>query len=303
MLSAIVACGQEFPSKPIRILTSAPGSSTDFAARFIGQGISPGLEQNVIVENRPSNILGEIVAKAPPDGYTLLLGGGTFLMGPLLQKMPYDPVADFVAVTLAATSPNILVVHPSLPVKSARELIALAKSRPGALNFGSAASGSATHLAGALFKAMAGINIVWVPYTGAGPAVVALVGGEVQMAFNSPIEVISHIKAGKLRALAVTSAQPSALVSWLPTVAATGLPGYESVAILGIFAPVKTPEAIVNRLNQEIVRFVRSADAKKKFFDTGVETVGSSPAEFAARIKSDIAKTSKVIKDSGIRVE
>ncbi len=298
--------GQDFPKKPIRIVTAEVGSTNDFVARLIAQGLSAGLGQQMVVENRGGAsgiIAAQTVAQAPPDGYTLLFYTSTLWIGPLLQNVSWDPVRDFSPITLAATSPNILVVHPSLPVKSVEELIVLAKARPGELNYSSSSTGASTHLAAELFKAMAGVNIVRINYKGGGSALNALIAGQVQVMFPSAGLVTPHVKSGRLRALAVTTAQPSALAPGLPTMAASGLPGYESGSIYGIFAPAGILATLINRLNQEIVRALNRTEVKEKFFNVGVEIVGSSPEEFAATIKSDMARMGKLIKDAGIRVE
>ena len=251
---------QTFPSRPIRILTGSAGGSNDFIARIITQGLSGPLGQPVIIENKSALVSAENVANAPPDGHTLLLNGSTVWLLPFLQKTPYDPVKDFLPITLLSTQPNILVVHPSLPVKSVKELIALAKAKPGELNYASSSIASSSHLTAELFKAMTGVNIVHIPYKGSGAVTIALIGGHVQLTFAAPGSVASQIKAGKLRAVASTSAKPSPLLPGIPTVAAT-VPGYESVAMTGIFAPVATPAAIINRLQQEITRLLNQGDA------------------------------------------
>ena len=299
-----VVLGQEYPNKPIRIVTAAAGSGGDVTARLTAQGISGTLGQPIIVDNRGTGVLAaEIASKAPSDGYTLLVNGPILWITPLLRKAPYDAVRDFSPISLIERGSNILAVHPSVPVKSVKELIAFAKAKPGALNYASSATGSSSHLAGELFNSMAGINIVHIPYKGSGAAVIALIGGQVQVMFATAPSLAPHVKSGQLRALAVTSAQPSALVPGVPTVAASGLPGYEAVQIIGIWAPAKTPGVIINRLNQEIVRFVNRADVKERFLDAGVEVVGSTPEQFAAFIKSEIATMGKVIRDVGIKVE
>ncbi len=305
LLGANLVFGQDYPTKPIRVFTSAPGGSSDFVARLVAQGISPPLGQQVIIENRTGATTGgDIVSKAPADGYTLIYWGSTFWTLPLMrQSVPYDPVRDFSPITLSIMEPLLLVVHPSLPVKSAKELITLAKARPGELNYASGGAGSSNHLAAELFKSMAGTNIVNVPYKGSGGAVLALVGGEVQLMFSTTGAVIPHVKSGKLRALAVTSARPSALVPGLPTVAAAGLPAYEASQKAGMLAPAKTPPAIVNRLNHEVVAFLNKADVKERFVSHGVEVVASSPDEFAATMKSEMLRMGKVIKDANIRDE
>ena len=304
---ADLVSGQGFPNKPVRIVTSEPGGGLDFAARLISQGITSSLGQPVIVENRGGAgglIAIETVAKAQPDGYTLLLYGSTIWLVPFLREnVSYDPVRDFSPVILAVSSPNIVVVHPSIAANSVKELIALAKAKPGVLNYGSGALGASSHLSVELFKAMAGVNIVRIPYKGSGPALNGLIAGQVQVMFATSGGVVPHIKSGRLRALAVTSAQPSALMPDLPTVAASGLPGYVSASLGTIFAPAKTPAPLINRLNQEMVRFLRTADAKEQFLRSGVETVGSTPAELAATMKSEMARLGKVIKDAGIREE
>ncbi|MEK7877069.1 MAG: tripartite tricarboxylate transporter substrate-binding protein, partial [Pseudomonadota bacterium] len=261
--------------------------------------------QQVIVENRGGSgvIPIEIVAKALPDGYTLLVFGTTLWLLPLIQKVSYNPVSDFSPITLAAITPLLLVVHPSLPVKSITELIAWAKAKPGELNYASGISGSATHLPAELFKAMAGVNIVRVAYKGGGPALTALIGGEAQVMFATSSGAAPHVNSGRLRALAVTSAQPSRLFPDLPTVAAAGLPGYDAASIMCIFAPARTPAALINRLNQEIVRVLNKPDVKERFIKAGSEVVAGSPAQLAATMKSDMATMGKVIKDAGIRAQ
>ena len=304
-LGAGVVSGQDYPSKPIRIVTSEAGSGSDFTARIIAQGLTGNLGQPVIVDNRAGAsgaIAMDTVGKAQPDGHTLLVSGNSFWIVPLIQKQPYDPLRDFSPVAMLSGNPNILVVHPSLPVKSVKELIALAKARPGELNYSSAATGTATHLAAELFKAMAGVNIVSVTYKGGAAAVSAVIGGEVQLAFTVAAAVMPHINSGRLRALAVTSLKPSALVPGLATVAAT-VPGYEAGATAAMFAPSRTPAAIISRLNREVVRILNQADVKERFINFGVETVGSSPEQLAAAVKSDTVKWGKIIKDAGIRID
>jgi len=296
-------CAQTYPNRTVRIVTSEPGGGSDQAARLLAQGMAPSLGQSVIVENRPSNILGGIVAKAVPDGHTLLLSGGSFLIGPLLQKTSYDPVKDFEPITLAATAPNVLVVHSSVPVKSVQELITLARAKPGQLNYASTGAGGISHLAAEMLKSMAGINIVRVPYKGTGQAATDLLSGQVQVMFIAIGTAEPHVKSGRLKALAVTSPQPSALAPGLPTVAASGLPGYEAGILFGLYAPAKTPAAAINRLNREAVQVLNRSDVKETLLGVGVEAVGNSSREFAAAIKAELARTSKVIKDAGIREE
>ena len=305
VLSAGVASSQNYPNKPVRIVTAGYGAAGDFVARVVALGLIDSWGQQVIVENRGGSgvIPIEIVAKALPDGYTLLVFGSTLWLLPFIQKVSYNPVSDFSPITLAAITPLLLVVHPSLPVKSITELIALAKSKPGELNYASGISGSATHLPAELFKAMAGVNIVRVAYKGGAPAISALIGGEVQVMFATSSGAAPHVKSGRMRALAVTSAQPSALFPDLPTVAASGLPGYDAASIMCIFAPAKTPAALVGLLNREIVRVLNKADVKERFFKAGSEVVANSPEQLAATIKADMARMGKVIKDAGIRAQ
>jgi len=297
------AQAQPYPSKPVRILTSAPGSSDDLAARLVAQGITNGLGQQAIVDDR-GVVAVEIAAKSPPDGYTLLLYGSPMWLAPFMRdNLPYDPVKDFAPVTWATNSPNLLVVHPSLPVKSVHELIALAKARPDELNYGSGSAGSTPQLAAELFRSMTGVKIVRVAYKGSGPALTALLGGEVQFMFPSTGSANPLLNSGKLRPLAVTSLKRSALAPGLPTVAESGLPGYESASLLAVFAPAGTPNAIVQRLSQEMVKALQRPEAKERLFKAGIEAVGSTPEQFAVTLKSEMAKWGKVIKDAGIRSE
>ena len=305
VLGTGVVCGQDYPNRPIRIFTSEVAGGADAMARLFGEGIAGALGQQVIVENRPSGVIPvETVSKAKPDGYTVLVYGSTVWLLPLMRSnVPYDPVRDLAAISLATSAPNILVVHPSMPINSVKELIALAKAKPGELNYSSAGSGSAIHLAAELFKSMAGVNIVRVPYKGTAPAINDLIAGFVQLSFPNVGIAAPHVKSGRMRALAVTSAKPSSLFPGLPTIAASGLPGYVSGAPTGVYAPAKTPEAIINRLNQEIVRVINNPKTKERLFKGGTEAIGSSPGEFADFMKSEMARMGKVIRDAGIREE
>ena len=301
VLGAGVVAGQDYPTKPVRIVTQGIGSNTDVVSRLLAQELTGVWDKPVIVENRSTGIIPiEVVSKASPDGYTLLVIGNSIWTIPLLGKVPYDPVRDFSPVTVAITAPSILVVTPALPVKSVKDLIALAKAKPGVLNYASGAIGSSNHLATALFSSMAGINIVRIQYKGIGESVIALVAGEIQILFASTAALAPHIASGKVRALAVTSAQPSALAPGLPTISASGVPGYQANQVNSLFAPAKTPETIINRLNRDIVRVLNRPDVKEKFFKTGLETVGSSPQQLATAMKSEMARIGKVIKDAGI---
>lgn len=299
-----VASAQTFPIKPIRIVTAPAGGNSDFTARQVASGITGALGQPVIVDNRAGGIVPvEVVLKSPPDGYTLLLDGASFWVGPLLESLPYDAVRDFSPVSTVNTSIFVLAVHPSLPVKTVNDLIALAKAKPGTLNYGSGAAGSTNHLAPELFKAMAGVNIVRIPYKGAAPAVVGALANEVQMLLFDVGVLGPHLKSGKLRGLAVSSPQPTALAPDLPTVAASGLPGYEVLGLTAILAPGKPPAETIRRLSQEITRALDRPEAKQAFFNRGAEAGGSTPERLAAAIKSDVAKWGKLIKDAGIKAD
>lgn len=297
-------CAQNYPSKPVRIVTSVTGGSLDLTARFIAPKLAERLGQQVIIDNRGGVLSMEMVAKAPADGHTLLLASGSLWISQFLRDhVAWDAARDYAPISLLATSPNIIVVHPSLPARSVRELIALAKARPGELNYSSGQSGASAHLAGELFKAMAGVKIQRIAYKGQGPAMLALITGEAQLSFPNAASATPFIKAGKIRGLAVTTVQPSALAPGLPTAAASGLPGYESRAILGMFAPARTSPAIVEQLHQEVASVLKSADVKQRLFDSGSEAIAGSPAEMTAAMKSEMATTGKLIKDAGIRAE
>ncbi len=297
------AWAQNFPVKPIRVLTSSVGGGGDFAARLIGESLRSSVGWSVVVDNRPTIVERVIVRNAAPDGYTVLLLSSSLWVIPLLQKTPYDAVQDFSPITITDRIPCIVVAHPSLAASSIKELIAMARAKPGELNYSSGATGSSSHLPAELFKSMAGVNIVRIPYNGAGPAVNAVISNQVQVMFATSGSVAAHVKSGRLKALAVTTAQPTPLAAGLPTVAASGLPGYEATAINVMFAPARTPAAVINRLNQEIVRVLNQQDVKEKFFSIGSDAVGSTPQELAATMRSDIASMGKVIKDAGIRAD
>ncbi len=300
-----IASGQGYPSKPIRIVTSAPAGANDIAIRIIGQELRSALGQPIVVENRggasATSVAAQAVSKAPPDGHTLLFYSNSLWTDPLLRNAtPLDPARNFAAITLAVSSPNIVVVHPSIPVKSIRQLIALARVRPGDIDYSSGAVGSSNHLAAELFKAEAGIRMARVGYRGTPPALNALMSGEVQVMFPVAAAATPHMQSGRLRALAVTSPKPSVLAPGLPTVAASGLPGYESEMMMALFAPVDTPAAIVQRLSQEMVKTLSDKDVKDKFLKLGVETIGSTPDELVAAVKSEIDRLAKVIKSTGM---
>ena len=302
--TVVTNAAENWPQRHLRIVTSEPGGGSDFTARVVAQGLTMSLGQQVIVDNRAGTVTAaQIMTKAAADGYTLLSYNNSLWTLPLLQPIFYDVLRDFVPVTLATRSPNVLVSHPSVPVTSVRELVAHAKTNPGALNYASGTVGSSNHLAAELFKALAGVNIARVGYKGSGFAVNDLIGGQVQLMFATSGSIAPHVKSGRLRALAVTSAQPSALAPGLPTVAASGVPGYEAVTLYGLYAPAKTSAAIIDRLNRDAARFLQTQDIRDKLFGAGVETVGSSQTEFTAEIKAEISRLAKVIKEAGIRAE
>jgi tripartite-type tricarboxylate transporter receptor subunit TctC len=301
--AATAVAAQSFPDKPVRMLTSEAGGGSDFVARLVAQGMGTHLGQRVVVDNR-GMVSADIAAHAQPDGYTLLLYGSPLWLSPFLRaNLPYDPVRDYAPVSIVVSTPNVVVVHPAVPAQTIAELVAMARAKAGALNYSSASTGSTQHLAAELFKRMAGVDIVRIPYKGSGPALNAVIAGQTQLMFPSAGSAMQHVKAGRLRALAVTTAQPSPLVPGLPTVAESGLPGYESVSPFGVFAPLNTPPAIVARLNRDIVRGLADADIKSRFFSAGVETVGSTPAQLAALVKSEMAKWGKLIREANIREE
>ena len=298
LLAPVVAPCQDFPTRTLRILTSEPGGGSDLAARLIAQSISGPLGQSVMVENRNGMVAAGILARAQPDGHTLLLFSSSVWLAPYIQdNLPYDPMKDFAGITLASSSPNVLIVNPSVPATSVKELIALAKAKPGELNYASTVIGGSPQLAGELFKSMAGVNIVQIPYKGAGPGVLGVIGGQVQLMFPGAGAALTHIGTGKVRALAVTSPQPSPLLPGLPTLSET-LPGYESVSMVAVFVPAKTPPKIVHRLNQEIVTALKKPEARDRLFKIGIEVVGSTPQELAKIMKSDMVRMGKVIKDA-----
>ena len=292
---------QSYPNRPVRFVTAAVGGGIDFTARMIAHGLTPALGQQVIVENRGgANVAPQTVAKGTPDGYTILVHNNTVWISPLLDKVPYDHWTELVPITLTARAPNILVVHPSMPINSVKELIAAAKAAPGDINYASGPIGASNHIAAELFKAMAGVNLMRIGYKGGGPALNDLIAGQVKVMFATAGSVTSFVKSGKLRGLAVTSAQPTALVPGLPTVAASGVPGYAAEAIYGIWAPAKTPAPILARLHEEIVKYLTTPEAKERFFNSGVEVVASTPQQFAAEIKSEAVRLDKVFKAAGI---
>ena len=302
------ALAQTYPTRPVRIVVpQSAGGSTDLVARPLAQLLSGALGQNVIVENRPgagSTLGTDVVAKSSPDGYTVLAVAASFAISPSLYKqLPYDPVRDFSPITQVSAFPNIMVVPRSLPVTSIAELIAYARARPGQLNYASSGMGTGTHLSMELFKTLAGLDIVHVPYKGGAPAVNALLAGQVQVNLATISTALPFVKSGELRALAVTTAQRWPAVPDLPTLAEGGLPGYEYSSWVGLLAPAKTPPAIVQRLSTETAKAARAPEMKRILAHEGAEPVGNSPAEFAAIIQREIVTWRKVVEQAGIKAD
>ena len=302
-LPASAATTDTYPARVVRILTAEVGGGADFVARVIAQGLTEALRQQVIIENRTSVLSIEIASRATPDGHTLLLyGSALWLMPYIRSKVPWDPIRDFAPVTVPASSPNIVAVHQGLPVRSVQELVSLAKAKPGELTYGSSFAG-ATHIATELFKSMANVDIRHIPYKGNGLALNALVAGEVQVMFPNAASATPHIRSGRIRGLAVTSPQPSPLAPGIPTVAASGLPGYESVSFHALMAPARTPRAIVARLHDIVALYVQGEAVGKRLLAAGVEPVGNSPEDLARTIRSEMQRVGKVISAAGIRAD
>jgi len=304
-LHADATWAQDYPTRALRMLSAGVGGGSDVAARLIAQGLSESLGQPVVVDTRVGGvIIADIAAKAAPDGYTLMTYSSTLWLIPLMRAATtYDPVRDFAPITLVGSSPMVLVTHPSVAANSVKELVALAKAKPGAINFATGPSGAVPHLAAELFKAMAGVDIVQIAYKGVGVAVTDVVGGRVQMMFPNASAALPHIKSGRLRGLAVTSAQPSAMAPGLPTMASAGLPGYECVGKYAVFAPAKTPARLVELLNREIVRVLNRQDVTERFHAASTEVIASTPAELTAAMKAEMARMGKVIRAAGIKIE
>ena len=303
---AQAAFAQGYPSKPIRIVAPFPvGGAPDVLARSIGAKLGERLGQAVVVENRlgaGGNIAYASVANAAPDGYTLLLAANGLATNVSLYKdLKYDAVKDFAPITLIANSPHVLVAHPSVQATSVSELIALAKAKPGQLTYGSAGSGTVLHLAGEMFKTMAGVELVHVPYKGSAPAHIDLLGGRIALMFSDIPPALAQVKTGKLRALGMTSPQRSPAMPDVPTIAETGLPGYAIKAWFGLLAPARTPESIVAKLNKDVVAILGDAEMKRKMADLGQELTSNTPEQYAAFIKSEIAKMGEVVKASGAK--
>jgi tripartite-type tricarboxylate transporter receptor subunit TctC len=303
------AFAQNYPSKPIRLIVPfAAGGGNDNIARLVGKRLNESLGQPLVIDNRPGagGVVGaELAAKSPPDGYTLFLGGvGSHAVNPnLIEKLPYDPIRDFSPVILLARAPLILVVHPSVPARTFAEFVAYARKNPGKLNFASNGNGSSAQLAAVMFDSMAGAEMVHVPYKGLAPALTDLLSGQVQVMFSSPVAILPHIKAGKLRALAVTGEKRMASLPEAPTVAESGFPGYEASSWYGILAPAGTSREIVARLNAEFLKALEQPDVRNSLLADGAEPVGDTPEHFAAYIRSEKERMGKLIRDAKIRME
>ncbi|MEN9782977.1 MAG: hypothetical protein RJA24_320 [Pseudomonadota bacterium] len=311
MLAAMVIAApvwaQTYPTKPIRmVVPSAPGSGPDLIARVVAQKLTESLGKPVVADPRPGaggSLGAEIVAKSPPDGYTLIMGsaGSHSVNSALYPKLPYDAVKDFAPISLVSTAPNILIVHPSLPVKSVKDLVALARAKPGDLTFGSGGNGSTAHLSGELFRVLAKVNMVHVPFKGAPAAVIGVMTGEISLAILNLPPALPHVRSGKLKALGVSTATRSSAVPDIPTIAEAGLPGYDAGTWYGLLAPAGTPGDIIARLNVELVKGLRSAEMKKRIAAEGGDVIGGTPDEFTGVIKRDIEKWTKVVAASGAK--
>ena len=292
---------KQYPTKPVRIITAEVGSANDLAARMVAQGLTGVFGQQFIVDNRGGGLCIDIVARAQPDAYTLLFFGSAVWTSPFMRdNWPWDPTRDLTAITAGVSSPNVLTVHPSVAVKSAAELIALARAKPGFLNYGAGTIGASPHLSAELFKSMTGLNILRVPFKGTGPAMTALVGGQVHMMFVGTGSITPHVRAGRVRALAVTSSKPTALMPGVP-VLANDVPGYESASMMGFFGPAKLPPPLLARVSKEIVGVLRQTEVTERLFATGNEVIANSPAEFALTVKTEMAKWSKLIREAKLK--
>ena len=309
LAAGLPVIAQTFPTKPSRLVVPfPPGGPLDVIGRLIAQQLGERWGQNVVVENKPGaggNIGADFVAKATPDGYTVVMGAlSTHAVNPsLYSKMPYDAQKDFAPITRVAITPNVLVVNPALPVNSVKELIAYAKAHPGKLSFGSGSTGSAGHLAGELLKVDAGIDMVHVPYKGAAPAMQALLAGDTQLMFDNLANAMAQVKAGKLRALAVTTAERSKLAPELPTMAEAGVAGFDISTWFGLFAPAGTPPEIVGKWNSDVVRILDSPEMRERLIAQGAEAAPDSPADFARFVASELTKYARIVKASGAKVD
>jgi tripartite-type tricarboxylate transporter receptor subunit TctC len=307
-LAAGAAAAQTYPTKAVRLVVPfLAGGSTDIVGRTVAQKLSEMWGQQAFVDNRPgggTTIGTEMVAKAAPDGYTLLVTPAPFTINPsLLTKLPYDALTDFAPITLINTTPLVMVVNPGVPAKNVKELIALAKAKPGKLNFGSSGTGGSNHLAGELFDAMAGVKMVHIPYKGNAGALTDIVGGHLDVVYNGITSAVALIRGNKLRALAVTSLQRSAALPDVPTLDESGLKGFEAVAWNGLTAPAKTPREIIMKINADVIKIVNSPELKERLKADGSDPVGNSPEQYAAFLRNEIAKWAKVIKFANVKPE
>jgi tripartite-type tricarboxylate transporter receptor subunit TctC len=307
LAAASGALAQKYPEKPVRMIVPfAPGGGTDVLARFLGTKLSENLGVSVVVDNRAgaSGTIGaEAAARSAPDGHTVLFTSASFVFNPSLYRIAYDPVKDFSPVTLAALVPHLLVVHPSLPVRNVKELIALAKKHPGEVFFASGGVGSSVHLAAALFIAKAGVKMTHVPYKGGGPAMIGLMSGEASVMFPTMQSAMPHVRSGRLRPIAISIARRSPALPDVPTVAESGLPGYDATGWYGMLAPAGTPRAAIERLHGEIVKILSVPETRRRLASEGAEAVGSTPEEFARFVREELAKWAEIIRGLGLRSE
>ena len=300
--------GEAYPARTVRVVIGlAPGGGTDIQARLFAQKLSENMGRPFVVENRTGaggTIAYAQIAKSPPDGYTLLgVTSGYTITPAVYSKLPYDPLNDFAPISLVAQAPFLLLAHPSLPVRTAGDLLVLARTKPAMLDCGSAGHGSSTHMAFELFRTMAGVNIAHIPYKGTGPALIDAMAGQVHMLFGNVLSALTHVKTGRLRALAVTTAKRSTVLPELPTVSESGVPGYENSTWFGVLAPAGTPAAVLNKLNAELTRASQSSDIVDRLAPDGGEPVGSTPEQFGRLLALEISRWRKVVKDAGMKVE
>ena len=293
----------KYPSRPVRIVTATPGGGNDFLARIVAQPLGNALGQHIVIDNRPSRLVGGLVARSTPDGYTLVVGGSTMQYSPMMEKLDYNAIADFTPISLLERSPNVLVVTPVLKVNNVGELIAMARAKPGVLNYGTGTAGASLHLSGELFMLATNTKLTRVPYKATGPAILGLLTNEVHMVFATAGAVVPHLKDGKLKALGVTTAKPSPLVPGIPTIAQQGVPGFEVVTIGFILAPAKTPQPIIRLLNQHIVNLMQQPDVKERLAAGGSEASWSSPEELGRFMREDDVRTRKLFKQLGLSAD
>ena len=308
LVLAAAASAADYPARPIRIIVpQSPGASTDLTARLVAQKLNEAFKQPVIVDNRPgsSGIAGtEIVARAPADGYTLMVVASSFSINPAVgRKLPYDAVRDFTTVSQLSKFPNMLAAHPSTPVKTLQDVIALAKAKPGQLSYASAGLATGTHMTAELLKYMAGIDLLHVPYKGGGPSMAAAMGGQTQLVISTTLGLLTHVRSGKLKAIAITAAKRSTAAPEIPTFAESGVPGYEHEPWNGMFAPARLPKPVLAKINAEVARALNTPDVRQVFERDGADVVASTPEQFAATLKAEIAKWTKVAKAANITLD